>query len=218
MSTRKKRTSPPEGGGGGHLVIPGVPNTRQKEFFSSECRFTAYGGARGGGKSWALRRKLVGLCLVYPGIHCLLIRRSYPELKGKSFEQIRKMNLKKGLGQELSAILFKIKAHELYFSSFSEEVKPSALVRKHYGSENTFVYEMKNAALMTEGGYLYAFSDSRGVPRFRCTERLDGRIFTDRPKLLVDLFEHAYFADYGFNYSLYLDGALSHIDLSVLDK
>ena len=36
---------------------------------------TAYGGARGGGKSWALRRKLVTLCLRYPGIRCLLVRR-----------------------------------------------------------------------------------------------------------------------------------------------
>ena len=61
--------------------ISGVPNEKQQEFFKSQSRYTAYGGARGGGKSWALRRKLVGLCLVYPGIHCLLIRRSYPELK-----------------------------------------------------------------------------------------------------------------------------------------
>ena len=61
--------------------ITGVPSEKQSEFFRSQSRFTAYGGARGGGKSWALRRKLVGLCLVYPEIHCLLIRRSYPELK-----------------------------------------------------------------------------------------------------------------------------------------
>ena len=61
--------------------IPGKPNARQKLFFSSHARYTAYGGARGGGKSWALRRKLVALCLRYPGIRCLLIRRSYAELK-----------------------------------------------------------------------------------------------------------------------------------------
>lgn len=66
---------------GKEIGIPGVPNAKQKEFFASNSRFTAYGGARGGGKSWALRRKLVGLCLVYPGIRCLLIRRSYPELR-----------------------------------------------------------------------------------------------------------------------------------------
>ncbi len=63
------------------LRIPGVPSMRQKEFFSSRARYTAYGGARGGGKSWALRRKLIGLCLCYPQIRCLLVRRSYAELK-----------------------------------------------------------------------------------------------------------------------------------------
>ncbi len=60
--------------------IAGVPNERQKEFFASRARFTAYGGARGGGKSWALRRKLIAMCLRYPGLRCLLVRRSYPEL------------------------------------------------------------------------------------------------------------------------------------------
>ena len=65
-----------------HTVrIGGVPNQKQKAFFASHTRFTAYGGARGGGKSWALRRKLVAMCLRYPGIRCLLVRRSYDELK-----------------------------------------------------------------------------------------------------------------------------------------
>lgn len=63
------------------IRISGRPNERQREFFASSARYTAYGGARGGGKSWALRRKLIALCLRYPGIRCLLIRRSYPELK-----------------------------------------------------------------------------------------------------------------------------------------
>ncbi|HBF14711.1 MAG TPA: hypothetical protein DDW30_03325 [Clostridiales bacterium] len=63
------------------LHIRGKPNAKQKLFFASRARYTAYGGARGGGKSWALRRKLVALCLRYPTIRCLLVRRSYAELK-----------------------------------------------------------------------------------------------------------------------------------------
>ena len=63
------------------ITIPGSPTERQKQFFSSRTRFTAYGGARGGGKSWALRRKLIAMCLRYDGIRCLLIRRTLPELK-----------------------------------------------------------------------------------------------------------------------------------------
>lgn len=42
------------------------PYPKQIEFFESRCRYTAYGGARGGGKSWAARTKAVLLCLTYP--------------------------------------------------------------------------------------------------------------------------------------------------------
>ena len=58
----------------------GTPNPRQLEFFLARARHIAYGGARGGGKSWAMRKKLVLLCLGYPGISCLLLRRTLPEL------------------------------------------------------------------------------------------------------------------------------------------
>ncbi len=70
------------------LRIRGKPTERQKLFFASRARYTAYGGARGGGKSWALRRKLAALCLHYPGIHCLLVRRSYAELKANHVRPI----------------------------------------------------------------------------------------------------------------------------------
>lgn len=68
--------------------IPGAPNARQREFFASHARFTAYGGARGGGKSWALRRKLILMCLRYPSLRCLLVRRSLAELKSNHLRQI----------------------------------------------------------------------------------------------------------------------------------
>ena len=63
------------------IHIFGSPTEKQKQFFASRARFTAYGGARGGGKSWALRRKLVAMCLKHDGIRCLLVRRTLPELK-----------------------------------------------------------------------------------------------------------------------------------------
>jgi len=70
-----------ENGNVQRLIIGGVPNEKQKLFFASRARFTAYGGARGGGKSWALRRKLVAMCLRYEGIRALIVRRSLDELK-----------------------------------------------------------------------------------------------------------------------------------------
>ncbi len=63
------------------IRLRGVPNEKQKAFFDCRARYIAYGGARGGGKSWALRRKLILMCLHYPGLRALILRRSYPELR-----------------------------------------------------------------------------------------------------------------------------------------
>ncbi len=57
------------------------PNDRQKLFFLSDCRYVLYGGARGGGKSWAVRKKAMLLGINYPGIKMLIIRRTFPELE-----------------------------------------------------------------------------------------------------------------------------------------
>lgn len=58
-----------------------TPSPRQQEFFRAEAANVAYGGARGGGKSWAMRRKLVMLAMRYPGLKLLLLRRTLPELR-----------------------------------------------------------------------------------------------------------------------------------------
>ena len=62
------------------LNIP-APSAKQRRFFTDTHRYVAYGGARGGGKSWAVRVKAVLLCYRYPGIKVMIIRRSYPELQ-----------------------------------------------------------------------------------------------------------------------------------------
>ncbi len=58
-----------------------VPNEKQRAFFLASGRHIAYGGARGGGKSWAMRRKLILLALRYDGLKLLLLRRTLPELR-----------------------------------------------------------------------------------------------------------------------------------------
>ena len=64
-----------------HQLRSEVPNLRQREFFLSRARHTAYGGARGGGKSWAMRRKMVMLAMRHAGLRLLLLRRSLQELR-----------------------------------------------------------------------------------------------------------------------------------------
>lgn len=57
----------------------------------SKRRKIAYGGARGGGKSWVVRVKAVLLALQYPGIKILIMRRTYADLWQNHIAEIRKM-------------------------------------------------------------------------------------------------------------------------------
>lgn len=59
----------------------GQPNEKQKLFFKSTKKYIGYGGARGGGKSWALRNKFILMACNYPELKLLLLRKTYPELE-----------------------------------------------------------------------------------------------------------------------------------------
>ncbi len=69
----------------------GELNPKQKEFCQSRSRYTAYGGARGGGKSHVVRIKAFGGALTYEGIRILMVRRQYPELEQTLIIPMRKM-------------------------------------------------------------------------------------------------------------------------------
>ena len=70
------------------LHIP-RPNPRQAEFLSATEKYIAFGGARGGGKSWAVRTKAKLLALRYAGIRLLILRRTYQELESNHIRFLR---------------------------------------------------------------------------------------------------------------------------------
>ena len=70
---------------------PGEANPKQKLFFASRKLYTGYGGAKGGGKTWAVRTKALLGAYNYPGIRILIMRRTYPELQSNHIEPMLKM-------------------------------------------------------------------------------------------------------------------------------
>lgn len=66
-----------------------APNPKQVLFFEARARHIGYGGARGGGKSWAMRRKFVLLAMRYEGLRLLLLRRTMPELRSNHILPLR---------------------------------------------------------------------------------------------------------------------------------
>lgn len=82
-----------------NVVFDMKPSEKQKEFLLSKAKYTAYGGARGGGKSWALRYKLLLLCLRYAGIRTVIIRRTFPELRENHVGALYELAVKTGLAE-----------------------------------------------------------------------------------------------------------------------
>lgn len=92
-------------------ILKLCPNEKQKQFFESKAKYTAYGGARGGGKSWAMRVKLVLLAAKYPGINILLLRRTLGELRENHIIPLRKL-----LG---SSVVYRESTREFMFPNSS---------------------------------------------------------------------------------------------------
>lgn len=70
---------------------------KQIRFFKCKKRFVAYGGARGGGKSWSIRYKSTLLAMKYPGIKIIILRRTYPDLYRNHIREM--MPLLKGIAK-----------------------------------------------------------------------------------------------------------------------
>lgn len=70
-------------------VYLGTPGDTQRRFLEDKHRFIAFGGARGGGKSWAVRTKAVLLALRYPGIKIMIVRKTYPELRANHITPLK---------------------------------------------------------------------------------------------------------------------------------
>ena len=69
----------------------GEPNEKQKLFLSAVEKYVAFGGARGGGKSWSVRVKAILLAFSYAGITITIIRKTYPELQANHIKPLKAM-------------------------------------------------------------------------------------------------------------------------------
>lgn len=72
------------------LVVPKF-YPKQIEFLTAKARYVAFGGSRGGGKSFIVRWKCVFLALNNPGIQILLLRRTLPELRENHLIPLQKI-------------------------------------------------------------------------------------------------------------------------------
>lgn len=75
-------------GSGEDVVRIPAPNEKQKLFLKDTHKYVAFGGARGGGKSFAVRVKAVLLAAKYPGIKLLILRNTLQELRNNHIDPL----------------------------------------------------------------------------------------------------------------------------------
>ena len=70
-------------------IALGKCQPKQHEFMMAHARYVAFGGARGGGKSWAVREKAKRLAIKWAGIKILIVRKTYVDLKENHITPLR---------------------------------------------------------------------------------------------------------------------------------
>ncbi|UOO38251.1 phage terminase large subunit [Oscillospiraceae bacterium CM] len=153
MARRKKLSS-------GEIVVNlGEANPKQLLFYKSRTLYTAYGGAKGGGKTHAIRIKAVGGAIRWPGIRILIIRRTYPELQQNHIEPILKL-----VPSELAT--YNGTLHTLYFIDGSMikfgHYQSATAEQEYQGQEYDWIF-MDEATQFTEQEFRYLGGCLRGV-------------------------------------------------------
>ncbi len=132
---------------------------KQKEFCRSRTLYTAFGGARGGGKTHAVRWKAVVGALRYEGIRILIIRRTYPELQQNHIEPIIKM-----VPQQIAS--YNGTLHTMYFTNESVikfgHYQGVRAETEYHGQEYDWIF-MDEATHFTERDFRFLGGLLRGV-------------------------------------------------------
>lgn len=149
-------------GGGSATIDLGRPNSKpQQEFFASRCKYTAYGGARGGGKTWASSRKAIGGALRWTGIKILMIRREYDDLRNTLIEPMLAI-----LPQEIATyngtlnIIYFVNGSTIKFGNMPGY--GAAVAGKYQGQEYDWMF-MEEATQFTEQEFRGLGACLRGV-------------------------------------------------------
>lgn len=161
MARPKKAAVTEVAGSGGNTLNLGRLNPKQVLFYKSKAKYTAYGGARGGGKTHVMRIKAVMGALEHPGIKILIIRRTYAELQSNHIEPIL------ALGLEPNLAVYNRQLHKLYFHNgsaitFGHFNSYDSAFQEYQGQEFDWIF-MDEATQFTEKEFRLLGGCLRGV-------------------------------------------------------
>ena len=147
-----------------------------------------------------------------------ILQKSVNDIKNKNIREIARQKLPRDVKNEAIELISEIVLHNTFFASFTNGRQVnSRRACKYYGSVAAMLNALYSLSLKAEGGFLCVFlRGERPISRIVTVSGYPA--FSSEPVLSVDLCEHAYFLDYGFDKRAYLLAALPHLDLSRLDE
>jgi superoxide dismutase len=145
-----------------------------------------------------------------------IIESAVPMLKDADVMDVYRMKMTSRDRRDALDLLSEIKLHELFFSSFSDRIYPrSPLVGSAYGSEADFLNFIYKRALALPHGFVLVYLVGDRIELREVIAPLDA-FSSHTPTLALDVCEHVYFTDYGFDKERYLSLALPYLDLARL--
>ena len=144
-----------------------------------------------------------------------ILEKSGYAIGGNSYPELCRARLG-GARDEILPLAREVYLHEMYFDSFGMVGECAECLKSSYHSVAGFLYELERAAMAVDGGFLLVARGKSGVSFSHNTAITSG--MRSEPCLAIDLAEHAYFLDYGFDKLSYVRAALSRLRLSKLNN
>jgi Fe-Mn family superoxide dismutase len=120
-----------------------------------------------------------------------------------------------------------VKLHEGYFDTLGGDGVPKGkivdLIKEDFGSYEAWEKEFRALGICARGWVVLAYDwDERKLRNYLCDAHNQGGIWGCTPLLILDVYEHAYFLDYGTARKNYIEAFMKNIDWnqvnSLLDR
>lgn len=116
-----------------------------------------------------------------------------------------------------------MKLHEVYFGHLQGDGKPAgellAMIEKDWGSVDAWKEEMIATGMSARGWAILAFDyrDNR-LHIYGSDAHNVGAVWAAIPIIVLDVYEHAYFMDYGVSRKAYIDSFFKNLDWGFANK
>lgn len=146
-----------------------------------------------------------------------LLKDASKENTNATYHQWRELNL------ELTFALNGVKLHEAYFANLGGNGKATGdilnFIEQDWGSFEIYKQDLIAGGMTARGWVVTAYDlDDNRLYNFICDAHNQGDVWNAIPLVVLDVYEHAYFIDYGTKRADYLQAFLKNIDFDYVNS